>query len=313
MKRFLVVALSLALVFAISMSAMAAIGTWKSYASDGSGSLTTGSQSAYYTTKVGGVWLPETVVSANWTAVSSNSGDAAVGKGVDYSTTSDGSWSINDNNSIRTNPDGNTYQKTYVTPGSLDASRGIVMAKIKVNTPYNTGINTAFGVSLGDKGVQLGLRGSAWRIRDGEGSGIDGLSDPANVDQSVYRCYAISWLGSTANVWYSTTSDWSGNAADWVNAATFTMASGSGTNMWTGTADAKINGIVLYSGSSSGQLNMNVDWVAQTSLESFDPTINDWRVTPYGFDPTVVPEPGSIVAMCSGLIGMVGFARRRRA
>ena len=31
------------------------------------------------------------------------------------------------------------------------------------------------------------------------------------------------------------------------------------------------------------------------------------------FSVTAVPEPGSIVAMCSGLIGMVGFARRRRA
>ena len=31
------------------------------------------------------------------------------------------------------------------------------------------------------------------------------------------------------------------------------------------------------------------------------------------FTVTAVPEPGSIVAMCSGLIGMVGFARRRRA
>ena len=304
MKKYLVVVLALAMVLAVSLSAMAAQGTWKSYASEGTGSLSGGTQIAHLTTSRTG---PETTVAANWSVTSSNAGDYAVTKGVDYTNTVGDVWNLNDNNSIRTTDDGNTYHKTYIKPGSFDNSRGLVMARIKFNSG-TSGTNSTFGVSLGNAGVHLALRGNAWRIRNGEGGA--GFSDPANVDQYVYRVYAISWVGGQAKVYYSNGTDWSDNSANWTLAGSGAIPAG-GTTVYDETPDDYISGIVLYTGGSSNVLDMNVSWIAQSSYDNALGEVNPWDFNPAV--QVVTPEPGSILALCSGLVGIVGFARRRRA
>lgn len=305
MKRFLVVVLTLALVLAVSMSAMAAQGTWTSYAADGTGSLSTGSQFAYQMTSRTG---PVTQVAANWTVRANDDLDAAINKGADYSNTVGGAWSINDNNSILNGEGGATYQKTVITPGTFDGSRGIVMARIKVNSASS--VNTTFGISLGNAGgVQLGLRNDAWRIRDGEGGNLP-ISDPANMDTNDWRVYAIAWNAGIASVYFSNGTDWSANSSDWTLAATGGIPTAT-TSIWDGTANVKAFGIVLFDGSSGNQWNGDISWVAHSTYDNIDGQMTPWDTAL--LTAVVTPEPGSILALCSGLIGIVGFARRRRA
>jgi hypothetical protein len=285
MKYFVSALLVVCIVIAVAGAASANQGTWKSYATDSLGMLsTTDSQSAYVTSSRTGA---ETKVNnLEWTIVTSDS------KSRDYSTTTtDGSaavWNINDN-------DGN-YQQTYITPSSFDTSRGIVMAKIKINSQTNGSINGTFGVSTSSGGLQLALRGSAVRIKDGMGGGS--YASPADFDQIRYRVYAISWIGTTANVWYSNTTDWSATQSDWTSLGSFALGTGNG-----------VSGIVLTGWSSGCYQNANYEWFAHNTYDDIN-----GQMTPWSFNPAIqpTPEPGSLLALGSGLFGLAGFAIRRR-
>lgn len=317
MKR-LVVVLALALVFAVSISAMAANGTWKMYAKDSTGSLTTGSHSAYYTTRIDNVQQPMVVQTGlHWTLTANNVTEMNIAKSHDYSSTvgtgADAVWNINDNNSVKTNDgtNSNTYMKSYITPDSFDSSRGLFMVKMKVNSGANA-TNTAIGISTGTNGVQIALRGNNGssgeiRVRNGEGTTPSGVLNPADIDQSVYRVYAISWIGSAANVWYSNGNDWSGESSNWTQIA-------SGYTMGTSTKKADgsgITGIAIFDGTSGYVFNADIQWIVHNTYDNINGQMNPWDFDPSA--PVITPEPGSIVAMCSGLIGVLGFSRRRRA
>lgn len=300
--RYLISAVLVAcMILAIGVSASAGIGTWKSYARDSTGSLTTtDSQSAYFLTKVGGVWQPEVkLTDLEWT-LTANSGDL-MSKSADFSSTegsgASASWRINDNS-------GTQYDKMFVTPGSWDNSRGIAMWKMKVNASAS-GTNTTMGVSLGSAGVQLALRGGtngAARIRGGEGQTL--VSDPANFDQTVYRVYAISWVGGLGNVWYTYGTDWSSNMADWKHIGTNFALGSSPTLKQDGGA---ISGIAYMSGSSGNLQDVNIQWIAHNTLDNIAGEMNPWD-----FNPAPLPEPGGLLALATGLLGLAGCIARKR-
>lgn len=297
MKYIVSAMLVLCLIVVMAGAATAVQGTWKSYAIDSLGQLSaTDSQSAYVTSARGG---PETKVTGlEWTIMSVDP------KARDYSsTTTDGGatvWNIADGDA--------NYQKTYITPSSFDSSRGIVMAKIRVINAMN--LNGTFGFSTSSGyGMQLALRGNSQqaRVRGGDGGSI--YADPANFDQLRYRVYALSWVGTAANVWYSNTTDWSGASTDWTLVGSYTMPASSGTSINNNGATPWVSGIALTGWGGSNTWNGNIEWIAHNTYDNIS-----GEMTPWDFNPAIqpVPEPGSMLALASGLVGMAGFALRRR-
>ena len=83
-------------------------------------------------------------------------------------------------------------------------------------------------------------------------------------------------------------------------------------NLADNNAEYFLNGTSLGTvASEAGALDQLATITISKGLDARTATYNDAIFD--NFSVTAVPEPGSIVAMCSGLIGMVGFARRRRA
>ena len=314
MKRFLVVALTLTMVLAVSISAMAAQGSWISFASDSTGKLSnTDSQSAYQ--KVTRTSEQTKVDGLEWTVTCNDAADAAINKSADYSVTEgtgvDASWRINDDNSIRTTENGNTYLKMYTTPDTFDDSRGIVMFKLKLNGNPSS-VNTSVGFSTSNGyGLQVAVRNGTLRVKGGEGTSytIPGWDTDPVLDTQSYHVYALSWVGTTANVWYSNGSDWSGNSSNWTQIVSGYTMTGESTKKTDG---GNIKGLAILDGSSGNVWDANIQWMAHSTYDNIDGNMTPWDYNGITSVPSV-PEPGSIVAMCSGLIGMVGFARRRRA
>lgn len=91
----------------------------------------------------------------------------------------------------------------------------------------------------------------------------------------------------------------------WVQSATYADLSGWTFKLYKGTGDNLTNEVVL---ASNGKVAGTAGYV-----QIFDTrTIARNAVEDYTLVATAVPEPGSMVAMLSGLAGLVGFGIRRR-
>ena len=293
-KTFLFV---LAMLLLLSVAAMAGRGEWYMNANESTGSLSAGSHVAYWNRDRGAVATRE--AGLQWTVLY---GADSPTKCIDMtSTVGSGAgayWNLNDASTTQ-------YPRLGITPGNSvwDNSRGMVMAKIKVNSQGNN--NGTFGFSNGDTGLLVCIRDSTINMKYANGGSLTFTSFGLDV-KTDYRVYALAWSGSTANVWYSLTNEWSSNPADWVNIMpNFAMAAGQG---------AAANGGGIYSGIllanlSSGVLtNDSIQWVSHTTYDA--PALAPWANDP---TPTLVPEPGSLLALASGLMGMAGLVLRKRA
>lgn len=299
-KILLLTAIALTMVVLFSASAFAGRGEWYMNANESTGSLSAGSHVAYWNRDQGAVATRE--AGLQWTVVY---GADPTTKCIDMtSTVGSGTgayWNLNDQN-----PGGNVYSKLGITPGNsvYDNSRGMVMAKIKVNSAGAVSGTFGFSSTLnGGEGMLICLRDNIINMKDAAGNNV--TFDSVAVDvKTDYRVYALSWEGTTANAWYSTTNDWSGNSANWVQLGSWTMGYGTG---------AAANGGGVYSGilladlSSDKTWDGNTQWVSHTTYDA--PLLAPWANDP---TPNIVPEPGSLLALACGVIGMAGFTIRRK-
>lgn len=299
MKKTLLIALTM--VVALSAAAFAGRGEWYMNASESTGSLSAGSHVAYWNRDQGAIATRE--AGLQWTVLY---GSDATTKCIDNTSTvgsgAGATWNLNDGST-------STYDRLAITPGNSvwDNSRGLVMAKIKVNSAGN--VNGTFGFSNVNSGLLVCLRDNMINMKYANSDSLTFTAQSVDV-KTDYRVYALSWSGSTANVWYSLTNDWSSNPNDWVNIMTdFSMAAGKAalSNGQAAGSTGNFGGILLADLGSANTWDGNIQWVSQTTYDS--PALAPWANDP---TPNLTPEPGSMLALACGMVGMVGFTLRKK-
>jgi hypothetical protein len=116
--------------------------------------------------------------------------------------------------------------------------------------------------------------------------------------------YAL-YKGDALLAWFST----GATQAQFAN--TYWKVPGLATAKWTDLAVIQKNSST-WSPSSTNQGFFVTDTVTKSEIGKFDDLAN-YSFKAFGYEaPVVTPEPGSIMALGSGLIGLAGFAIRRR-
>lgn len=279
MKYFVSVLLVLLLVTGV---ASAQVNTWRHDFTTAGGSLT----------------------QLGWGLAANSQQDIIDQKSRDYSSGWN-DWGIEDLKILDNNVPTNAYMRMYYNPTAapVDSSRGMLMLRMACWPSSNVG---TFGYAVGTTSRVVQIRsGANINIKDAAGSG-SGSSVAFAGPIDTWRVYALKWgagVGSNGmQLWVSNGGDWSSNSADWseINVGGFTFDGCDGLIDENG---VRQNGLLLGSfGTSSSTSNVSIDWLAYSR--------NDMYWTPWDLNP--IPEPGSMLALASGLIGMAGFALRRR-
>ncbi|GMU20749.1 MAG: hypothetical protein AMXMBFR13_08450 [Phycisphaerae bacterium] len=232
-------------------------------------------------------------------------------KSKDYSTGqldggTNGVWNINDNN---TGPNGNAYMRMWKDPGpdnpgapgggglgGIDQSQGMVMARVRYISGSSTNGTFGYSSAAGNHSVMVAVRNGVLAFKSAEQDSTDAPN--VNVDTSVYRVYAIQYgLGGVFDAWYSTTSNWSSNASDWVQVVNDGTWS-AGQNALVDETGAARSGLVMgATGSSGNTWNGNIDWIAWSKF-------GDHQL-PWTYP---APEPATLALLALGALPLL---RRR--
>lgn len=201
-----------------------------------------------------------------------------------------------------------TYSYTFNGGTSVDTHQGqsyLVLASSGGGSVYGTPEPTGFNVGMG--GANVVVTESDGFVYDG----TKGFHDFQNrigasyipIDMSVYHTYTVATYAVSGTTGFYTTvlvdgvsvfdADAFGNPNYYLVNSAKQGAAPSGAAIEFGlTGNAAIN----CAGSVA------IDWVAYKAG-------ND----PYWVPTAIVPEPGSLLALSAGLIGLVGFIRRKKA
>ncbi len=248
-----------------------------------------------------------TMTANGWTLAADGQADIDIGKSwdVSHSDPADGTngvWHVED---VNAGPSGNTYMKAWKNdPGSLDGSRGMVMARINM---FGSGTNSGtFGYSSAatNRSLLMSIRDGGVNFKGGWGSGSGSTMAVPGGTLNQFRVYAMSYYNDGAgwrfDAWISNGNDWSANAADW----TQLVANSSGYTIPEETLLGQpVTGVLLGSfGSSGNYQNYAADWL----FASYTDVNGDSLMTPWVDG---VPEPTTLALLALGTIPML---RRRR-
>jgi hypothetical protein len=241
---------------------------------------------------------------------------------IDYSTvTTDGGnkvWSINDTSNASTGQM-KMYKDGISANGGNVSNGGMIMSKLKFIADTSSG-TIGFTNASNNISAMICLRPTGINLKTASASQKSDLAYTGHAAGAVwdtpgettdYHVYAMRWRvgqipGNTSPevmIWVTNGSDWSSNSADWT-----ALNNGNWIGFTTGgvafqdPSGTPVAGVMVGTWGSSSVLNFNMEYIAHQHLYA-----NPWE-----YNPAYVPEPGSMLALASGLVAMAGFAIRRR-
>lgn len=249
-----------------------------------------------------------TMTANGWSLAAGSAQDITDGKVKDWSHSdpaggTNGVWHVED-----TNAGGNAYMWAWKNdPGSLDQSRGMVMARINMFGSSTNSGTFGYSSAASDRSLLMSIRDGGVNFKNGQGGGDGSTMAVPGGTLNQFRVYVISYYndggGWRFDAWISNGNDWSSNSADW----TQLVANSSGYTIGTGTLKdhvaGSITGVLLGSfGSSGNYQNYAADWL----FASYTDVNGDSLMTPWADG---VPEPATLALLVLGGIPML---RRRR-